>query len=318
MNFKSYLRIKFFILSILFFNILVYGQTLSDFNVESSKSDHPSTVVKNINFNGYTNYWQNYYTQWHRYGNLFKIALPDLRPTILQSKVDIAEDLGLSGLLMQEGFLTLLFENSYRTIENPALEELENMIGQGNTLVITDSTTDVGQKLEKKAKDIFEWADNLPSHQFDAPDLERIKAFYLVNGNNYLFVISSFSQEQIKQFQSLINTTRNLLDKYNLHKGWFGASTLLKSVTCEPGHPLEVIGLGMNEGSSWFIFSGFLEFHAKKELENWVNEVNLPIVADVGCSPIYGCKDYDNLQVQNMKTKQAWIDFAHKRSGYAF
>ena len=315
----SFYRCIIFILIILLFaQSPLSAQSLSDFNVKIPESGDKSTVVNKINFNGYTNHWQDDYTQWHRYGNLFKIALPDLRPTILQSKVDIAEDLGLSGLLMQEGFLTLLFENSYRTIENPALEELENMIGQGNTLVITDSATDVGQKLEKKAKDIFEWADNLPSHQFDAPDLERIKAFYLVNGDNYLFVISSSSKNQTSHLQSLIENTRNLLDKYNLHKGWFGASTLLKSVTCEPGHPLEVIGLGMNEGNSWFVFDGYMDFLAKKELGSWVDEVDLPIVADAGFSPIYGCKDYEGLQVQDMATPQAWIDYAHKKGGYAF
>ncbi len=296
----------------------ISGQSLSDFNAKISKGAGESTVTNNINFNGYTNYWHDDFTQWHRYGNLFKIAVPDLQPTILQSKVDIAEDLGLPGLLMQEGFLYFLLMNTYKTIENPALNELEDIIGQGNTFVITDPTTDVGQRLDKKAKDIFEWAGKLPSHQFEAIGLERIKAFYLVDGDNYLFVISSSSQDQIKQLQGFINNTKSLLDKYNLHKGLFGASTLLKSVTCESGHPLDLIGLGMNEGNSWFIFDGYMEFFAKKELENWVNEVNLPIIADVGFSPIYGCRDYDDLQVQDMATKQAWIDYAHKKGGYAF
>ena len=103
-----------------------------------------------------------------------------------------------------------------------------------------------------------------------------------------------------------------------MHKGWFGAETLLKAVTCTPGHPLDVMGLGMNEGNSWFIFSGFMDYIAQKELESWVNEVDLPIVVDVGASSIYGCKDYENLQEQDMATKQSWIDYAHAKGGYAF
>lgn len=205
MSYKSDLRVLFFILFIVFPNTLIYSQSLSDFDVKLSENDDVSTIVNNINFNGYTNYWQDNYTQWHRYGNLFKIALPDLQQTILQSKVDIAKDLGLSGFLMQEGFLSLLFDNSYAVIENPVINELESLLGQGNTLVITDPATDVGRELDKKATGIFKWAENLPSHQFGEVGLKRIKAFYLVNGNNYLFVISSSSQDQVKQLQSFIN-----------------------------------------------------------------------------------------------------------------
>jgi hypothetical protein len=148
--------------------------------------------------------------------------------------------------------------------------------------------------------------------------LEIIKAFYLVNGDRSLFVISSNSADETEKLIKLIDQTRELLAQYRLEKGWFGAATLLKSVTCSPGHPIEVIGKGMNEGNSWFIFDGYMDFLAKKEIEGWVNEVKLPVVADVGFSPIYGCSDYDGLQVQDMATYQAWIDYAHKKGGYAF
>ena len=83
MSYKSDLRVLFFILFIVFPNTLIYSQSLSDFDVKLSENDDVSTIVNNINFNGYTNYWQDNYTQWHRYGNLFKIALPDLQQTIL-------------------------------------------------------------------------------------------------------------------------------------------------------------------------------------------------------------------------------------------
>jgi hypothetical protein len=298
--------------------LLVFGQNISDYKIEKIHNLGKSTITQHLQFNGYTNYWHDDYTQWHRYGNLFKIALPDLHPTILQSKVDIAEDMGIPGLLMQEGFLSQLFLNPYKTIENPALDELEKALVEGNTLIITDPETKVGRLLGEKADTIFKWADKLQSHQFDAVGLETIKAFYLVNGKYRLFVISSSSKKQVEHFKGLIENADQLLNKYNLHKGWLGITTLLKTVTCTPGHPLDIIGKGMNEGHSWFIFDGYMARYGKEELEGWVSEVNLPVVADVGFSPIYGCNDYDGLQVQDMATKQAWIDYAHKKGGYAF
>ena len=181
MNFKSHPKVIYFILPVLLLNFMVYGQPLSDYKVESSGNNHQPTVVKNINFNGYTNYWQNYYTQWHRYGNLFKIAVSDLHPTILQSKIDVAEDLKLPGLLMQEGFLSLILKENYKVVENPSLDKLENIIDRENSLVIVNPTTDLGQMLDKKSESIFKWSENIPSYQFQSTNLEKIKAFYLVN-----------------------------------------------------------------------------------------------------------------------------------------
>ena len=121
---------------------------------------------------------------------------------------------------------------------------------------------------------------------------------------------------------------KTLLGKYDLQRGWFGAETLLKSVTCTAGHPLEVIGKGMNEGNHWFTFSGYMDFLAQKELTDWLAKVNLPVVTDVGArsglypnryrQAIYGCKNYDGLQVQNMFTIESCLKFAHDRNGYAF
>ena len=89
-------------------------------------------------------------------------------------------------------------------------------------------------------------------------------------------------------------------------------------MTCTEGHPLEVIGRGMNEGNSWFIFSGYMDFLAQDELSKWMKEVNLPVVAEAGFWPIFGCKDYDGLQVQSMFTKESWIEYAHEKEGYVF
>ncbi|MCK5463678.1 MAG: hypothetical protein KAI95_11705, partial [Bacteroidales bacterium] len=74
----------------------------------------------------------------------------------------------------------------------------------------------------------------------------------------------------------------------------------------------------MNEGNSWFVFNGYMDFLAKDELEEWMNDVKLPVVTDVGFWPIFGCRDYDGLQVQSMFTTESWIDYAREKGGYVF
>ncbi|MDD4426326.1 MAG: hypothetical protein PHS40_10405, partial [Mariniphaga sp.] len=255
------------------FSFQLQSQDLSGFNrEETSGESRQSSIVNNLSFNGYTTHWNNYYTEWHRYGNLFKTAIPEIRSTILQSKIDVAEDMGMPGLLIQEGFYTQLTSNNYSTLDNPSMQELENSSKNGNLLVITDSSTEVGQFLEAKAGNLFGWAEELNSYQYNDVNLEPVKAFYLYNGRNYLFVISSSFRNQVDRFHTLLETTRDLMQQYKIHKGWLGISTNLKAVTCAPGHPIELIGKGMNEGVSWFIFDGYMARHGREELEEWVKE----------------------------------------------
>ncbi len=96
------LRSLFLTLAMLIGSLVIQAQKLSDFNY--LQTDPMIKPVKNLEqFNGYTKYWHNNYSEWFRYGNLFKIGQTDVEKTILQSKLDIAEELGLPGLLMQEG-----------------------------------------------------------------------------------------------------------------------------------------------------------------------------------------------------------------------
>ncbi len=296
----------------------VFSQKVADFQIPPSGNLNETGIINQFQFNGYTNYWQNSYSKIYRNGNLFKMAIPDIQSTFLQSKINIADDLGMPGLLVQEGFISKLLVTKFQKLQNPTLQQLEDKLKTDNVLIITNPESEAGKKLAEIAKPVFVWTTGLKSYQLNDPGLEIIKAFYLVNGNRSLFVISSNSAVQTEKLINLIDQTRELLAQYRLEKGWFGAATLLKSVTCSPGHPIEVIGKGMNEGNSWFIFDGYMDFLAKKEIEGWVSEVNLPIVADAGFSPVYGCSDYNELQVQDMATGQAWIDYAHKKGGYAF
>src|SRR5512133_3793114 len=80
------------------------AQNFDDFKFNGSFRPGENWVRSDFQFNGYTNYWHDIYRDWTRYGNLFKIATPKIEYTIAQSKIDIAEDLKIPGLTVQEGF----------------------------------------------------------------------------------------------------------------------------------------------------------------------------------------------------------------------
>ena len=292
--------------------------SIKEFVSVPSGYSHPEIIENSEIFHGYTNYWHDTYEKWYRYGNLFKMTTPDIYLNLLQSKIDVAEDLGFPGLLIEEGFVSRLLSQEYTVMEQPEIAELKKGLEQWNVLVTVQASSVLGKELEGMSASVFEWTKRVNSHQFNATDLNVIKAFHLTNGTHDLHVVLSDDPEEIHQFIDLVRQAEETMLEYDLRKGYFGAASLLKSVTIQPGHPLDIIGKGLNEGNTWFIFDGYMDFLAKEELENWVKEVNLPVYVDVGFSPIYGCDDYEGLQVQDMKTRQSWIDYAHSKNGYAF
>ena len=80
---------------------IVSAQNLDNYKYSGSFNPDENLVTANFQFNGYTNYWHDTYKEEIRYGNLFKIAIPNLDKTIAQSKVDIAEDMIIPGLSLQ-------------------------------------------------------------------------------------------------------------------------------------------------------------------------------------------------------------------------
>ncbi len=294
------------------------GQNLDSYKYDGSFDPGKNAVTTSFQFNGYTNYWHDIYRDWISYGNLFKMAIPKIDYTIAQSKLDIADDMTIPGLSLQEGFLNNLFAGQYVKLDEPSLQKLNESLSGNSILVLTDPDSEAGKALTAKLPKENIWKEKLKSHQYFALDFTEVNAFYLENGPKKIFVISSKSKVLRDKVNDLVSNTKTLLDKYDLRRGWFGAETLLKSVTCTPGHPLEVIGKGMNEGNSWFTFSGYMDFLAQKELDDWLAKVNNPAIADVGFGQIYGCKNYDGLQVQSMFTTDSWIKFAHEKEGYVF
>ncbi len=297
----------------------VSGQKIDDYRYDTGQLDPADHAIRReVQFNGYTNYWQDTYHEWYRYGNLFKMALPQVEKTILQSKVDIAEDMGFPGLTMQEGFMDALLGGSCNILDRPDPDQLDQALAKGDVLVFLDPLSETGKMLIPGWPAGREWPRDLESHQYGATDLARADLLILERGGNRLFVAASPDAGTRLALRELIGNTCRLIGEYNLHKGWFGAYTLVNSVTCTKGHPLEVIGTGMNEGNSWFVFDGYMDFLSKNDLEDWMKQVGSSVVTDVGFWPVYGCSDYDGFQVQSMFTKESWNEYAHKKGGYVF
>jgi len=300
--------------------LLLIAGCSSDTSIDGfqAKDDNKGelAVVNPFTFNGYTNYWQDTYRKQFRYGNLFKMNIPDVEKTMLQSKYDLATKLGIAGLQMQEGFFHGLASASYTALDNPSVDELQAALASSTRLLVfTDPTSETGKRLHAKNR---RTPAILNSHQTKADDYSALEAFVLENGKKTLYVVLGTEREQIDQFKTLLADTERVLKAFDLKRGWFGAETLIKSVTCTPGNPLDVIGQGMNEGNSWFVFNGYMEFLAKDEIAGWIDEVNLPVVTDVGYSPVFGCDDYDGLQVQSMFESDSWQKFAKAKNGYLF
>jgi hypothetical protein len=295
-----------------------YGQSLDGFKYNGSFDPSENTVTTHFQFNGYTNYWHDIYRDWISYGNLFKMAIPRVDYTIAQSKLDIADDMNITGLSLQEGFVNELIATQYSVLEEPSLQLLNESAAKGNILALVDTESETGKSLTSRLPKEELWREKLKSHQYNAKDFTEVKAFILESGNRKIFVVASHSKAFRDRVTKLLDDTKSLLGKYDLRRGWFGAETLLKSVTCTAGHPLEVIGKGMNEGNSWFTFSGYMDFLMQKELDEWLAKVNYPAVADVGFGQIYGLRNYDGLQVQSMFTTESWVKYAHEKEGYVF
>jgi len=277
-------------------------------------------------FNGYTNYWHSLFWTWQQYGNLFQLSVPDVARTIAQNKLDTAEELGIPGLLMQEGFLAALLGGPVRELRDTTPDEVEMGLAESDLLIYMGSASELGRELGQRFPGERNWRPTLRSHQLNAADFRDIRAFYLTKGDRKLFVVLTDSADGRAHFRQLVDGVREVLGKYDLHRGWFGTGTLLHSVTCQPGHPLEVIARGLEQGNDWFTFSGYMDYLLQAQLPEWLGKVGLKVVTDVGTgkathsfgSVAYGCKNWDGLKIQDMPTEEEWIRFVKERDGHIF
>jgi hypothetical protein len=284
------------------------------------------TVENNQQFHGYTTYWHDNYRTWYQFGNLLKMSVPNVKKTLKQSKINIAADLGIRGLFVEPGFVNgLLAGGSYISLQNPSAKDLKSALAkEGNVLIYLDPSSKLGHQLMSKLPaEATQWRHTLGALQYNSLNLAEVDAFYLGSGNKRIYVVASPSESARKHLKQLIKRTKELLQHYKLKKGFFGVATLLKSVTSTKGFPLDVIGKGMNEGASWFVFDGYMGFRMKKhhELENWLKEVNSSVVTDLGTDGLFGCKNYKGFQIQMMgyiNSTETYFNYARQHGCYAF
>jgi hypothetical protein len=289
-------------------------------------SPESSRLVSRGRFSGYTNYWQTNAWSWVQRGNLFLIGQPEISQAIAQNKADIAEELGIPGLVLDEGFLDAWLRSDPVELEDPAAEALDQTLGQRDVLAWIKLSSPLGPRLLVKAPGLLGERRAQGSHQAAAAEYHELAAFALADGDRHLFAVVSDCVECRLRFKELLAEVRAVVRRYDLHRGWFGTGTLLHSVTCHPGHPLEVIGQGLSQGNDWFTFSGYMDFLMLKQLPEWLQKVGLDIPVDVGTGKAthslgtvaYGLKSYDGLKIQDMPTEEEWIKFVKDRGGYLF
>jgi len=88
---------------------------------------------------------------WHQHGNLFLMGQPDVAAAIAQNKADIAEEMGLPGLVIDEGFLSAWLEIHPTQLWDPDEEALRKALESGDVLVWDKPSSPLGAKLLAKA-----------------------------------------------------------------------------------------------------------------------------------------------------------------------
>lgn len=277
------------------------------------KAAAPDSAIETYStaFNGYTNHWQNEYSQSFRYGNLFKINAEVVDKTIRKQMIDLACDLGMPGLQMQEGFINGILISECEELVNPTKEQLKEA-GAKDLLIYAEKDSGLGKGLLAKAPKAPE---SIGQYQEKAPDYTTIDAFVLKKGKKTVYAVVG-NDEMMKRFSEAVANVRDVLGKYDMKRGWFGVQTLDQSVTCTPGNQMDVIAKGMNEGNSWFVFSGLYEFMSQGKTQGIVGEIGDPVVVDHGSDPLYGAEGFCDLQLQLMKTKEDWLAYQKTHKGY--
>jgi len=300
----------------------------------SGRGDLPGTPANEPlwhegRFSGYTNYWHTIAWRWRQHGNLFLVAQPDVDKAIWQNRADIAEELGLPGLGIDYGFLDAWLRSNPIELQDPDAETLRRALDSGDVLAWLEPSSQLGRALFLKAgtgtEHVISDTDKVP-HQYRSEDFRPIGSMALSDGDRRLFVVTAAEQADRRRFKELLAELRDIVTRYDLHRGWFGTGTLLHSVTCHPGHPLEVIGQGLGQGNDWFTFSGYMDYLMRGQLPAWLEKVGLDMAIDVGTGKAsrslgtvaYGLKDYNGFKIQDMPTEEEWLRFVKDRGGYVF
>ena len=300
------------------FAALTVAAGCGDSYVKSFKTTGQTTLdpaETPIDWSGYTNWWNSMYARQVRSGNLSKVNMLDATKMLEQRRRDMAEELGLPTLQMQEGFMDGLLREPFTVAENPDARALKAAFRQsGSVLAFIDKDSELGEALAAKAP---EEAPVAPSYQLRG-NRERLDAFVLRKGSKRLYAAVG-TQADLARLQQLIAQAQDVVSQYDLKRGWFGVQTDIRTVTCSPMTPIETMAAGMNEGNSWFVFSGEYERFIKSELERWISESDSGVLAAVGTHSLYDCSNWDGFQEQLLRDNQ--YEYARERDargGYLF
>uniref|UniRef100_UPI003216B1A4 hypothetical protein n=1 Tax=uncultured Draconibacterium sp. TaxID=1573823 RepID=UPI003216B1A4 len=309
------------------FSFYICAQNLDKFKHGDNTCVKESIVTESRSFNGYTGDWTDEYDKSYRYGSLFKKVVPDVKNMVLQNKVDIAEELGMPGLAMQEGFLSILLSSDYTKLEEPELNELELAVAKKNVLVFTSPDSETGKKLLSLAGPVNSWRHKMTSSQYLSSDYAPMDAFMLKHEDKTIFAVISSKNNETKLFQNYLKNVKNIVAKYDFHKGWMGLTSGYRVIGTDFGHPLDYIGKALNEGISWVVFSGYDDFFMKEDFKSWMNEVGNPAFVEFGSSSLsyisgatcfaFGLDNYNGLQEQNISLPE-YAKFVNDRNGYFF
>ena len=269
-----------------------------------------------IAWSGYTNWWNSDYSQQWRCGSLSKVRVPDAAKILEQRRIDMATELGIPFLQMQEGFLLGLLGEEYGILDKPTEKDLNAALGKNKAvLVFAPRDSELGVKLDAKAP---EYKYKAPSYQLHGGVMDPLKAFIIKKGNKHIYAAVG-KPADLAILKDVLAQTQELVDNYDMKRGWFGVHTDIRTVTCSAMTPIETMALGMNEGNSWFVFSGEYERFIKPELERWISESGSGVEAAVGTHSLYDCRDWEGFQEQLLKDNQ--YEYARERDergGYLF
>ncbi|MBP5504941.1 MAG: hypothetical protein J6X89_02430 [Bacteroidales bacterium] len=296
---------------------LAFWAILAALTLAGCSSKQQSTIPSDsISWSGWTNWWNSDYKQMYQLGNLSKIAVPDAEKILQQRRLDLAVDLGLPFLQMQEGYLDGLLNEEYEVLDNPSEKEMNDALHKAKAvLVFSDKDSDLGEKLARKAP---EFKYDIPAYQLHGGVKDALPAFVQKKGGKSIYAAVG-KPEDLSSLKELLAQTQDLVNKYDMKRGWFGVHTDVRTVSCSAMTPIESMALGMNEGNSWFVFSGEYERFIKPELERWISESESGVEAAVGTHSLYDCRDWEGFQEQLLKDNQfQYAKERDARGGYLF
>ena len=209
-----------------------------DKSYKSSSQSGAQFARSEISWSGYTNWWNSLYTQQWRAGNLSKINVPDAAKVLEQRRLDLALELGLPGLRMQEGFLAGLLGEEYVILDNPSEKEMNASLGKAKAvLVFSARESELGAKLARKAP-AYEYA--VPAYQNHGGVKNPLDAFVIKKGGKRIYAAVGEAAD-LANLRQLLTQTQSLADSYDMKRGWFGVHTDIRTVSCSPITPIETM-----------------------------------------------------------------------------